>query len=110
MEWQASLVTAHRGAREWHDEIGEALKRCDWFLIVLSPASTRSRWVKHELIYALQANRYRERIIPILYKYLRSDGLSWTLSAFQWIDFRKDFHGGAGNCWHLWRLNYQRRD
>ena len=47
-----------RGAQEWHDEIGAALKRCDWFLVVLSPQSVRSRWVKHELIYALQDNRY----------------------------------------------------
>ena len=55
-----------RGAQQWHDEIGTALKRCDWFLLVLSPQSVRSRWVKHELIYALRASRYRERIIPVL--------------------------------------------
>jgi hypothetical protein len=46
-----------RGAQQWHDEIGNALKRCDWFLLVLSPQSVRSRWVKHELVYALQARR-----------------------------------------------------
>jgi hypothetical protein len=38
-----------RGAQQWHDEIGTALKRCDWFLLVLSPQSVRSMWVKHEL-------------------------------------------------------------
>ena len=21
------------GAQQWHDEIGEALKRCDWFIV-----------------------------------------------------------------------------
>jgi hypothetical protein len=42
--------TSIRGARQWHDEIGTALKRCDWFLLVLSPQSVRSAWVKHELI------------------------------------------------------------
>ena len=96
-----------RGAQEWHDEIGEALKRCDWFLIVLSPASTRSRWVKHELIYALQASRYPKRIIPVLYKTCDPDELSWTLSAFQRIDFRKDFHGGCRELLHVWGLDYQ---
>ena len=24
-----------QGAQQWHDEIGTALKRCDWFLLVL---------------------------------------------------------------------------
>src|SRR5438876_11246645 len=57
-----------RGAQQWHDEIGAALKRCDWFLLVLSPESVASGWVKHELTYALQANRYRARIIPVLHK------------------------------------------
>jgi len=26
-----------RGAQQWHDEIGAALHRCDWFVLVLSP-------------------------------------------------------------------------
>src|SRR5437667_4390118 len=57
-----------RGAQEWHDELGGALKRCDWFLLVLSPESVRSTWVKRELVYALQEHRLEERIIPVLYK------------------------------------------
>ena len=82
------------GAQEWHDEIGEALKRCDWFLLVLSPQAVNSKWVKHELIYALQQNRYRGRIVPILYKSCDINKLSWTLSGFQHIDFRKGFDKG----------------
>ena len=62
-----------RGAQQWHDEIGTALKRCDWFLLILSPQSVRSMWVKHELVYALQASRYRGRIIPVLYKQCDKD-------------------------------------
>ena len=60
------FVSKHhiRGGQQWHDEIGAALRRCDWFIVILSPHSVRSRWVKHELIYALQVSRYRERIIP----------------------------------------------
>ncbi len=45
------------GAQQWHDEIGDALKRCDWFLVILSPNSVQSMWVKRELIFALQQNR-----------------------------------------------------
>ena len=36
-----------RGAQQWHDEIGTALKRCDWFLLVLSPQSVSSISMKH---------------------------------------------------------------
>src|SRR5215470_4182222 len=42
------------GAQQWHDKIGEALRRCDWFLIVLSPNSLQSHWVKRELYFALK--------------------------------------------------------
>lgn len=95
-----------RGAQQWHDEIGTALKRCDWFLLVLSPESVRSMWVKHELIYALQASRYRERIIPILYRNCDKDALSWTLSAIEWIDFRGDFDEACEQLFQIWRLEY----
>jgi hypothetical protein len=56
------------GAQEWHDEIGAALKRCDWFLLVLSPDAIRSTWVKRELVFVLQEQRFEERILPVLYK------------------------------------------
>lgn len=95
-----------RGAQQWHDEIGAALKRCDWFLLVLSPQSVRSTWVKHELIYALQANQYKERIVPIFYKECDTDLLSWTLSAIEWIDFRRHFGEGCQQLFRIWQLNY----
>ena len=56
------------GAQEWHDEIGQALARCDWFLIILSPPATRSEWVKRELLYALRTPRYKGRIVPIRHR------------------------------------------
>ncbi len=42
------------GAQQWHDEIGVALRRCDWFVLVLSPRSVESIWVKREFLFALQ--------------------------------------------------------
>src|SRR5947208_15169080 len=56
------------GAQQWHDEIGRALERCDWFVVVLSPASVKSRWVKQELLFALNERRYQNRIVPVLKK------------------------------------------
>src|SRR6185436_953300 len=59
-------TTQLRGAQQWHDEIGKALKRCDWFLVLLTPDSVRSRWVKHELLFALNEKRYEDHIVPVL--------------------------------------------
>jgi hypothetical protein len=103
-----SFVSKHsiRGAQQWHDEIGAALKRCDWFIVVLSPESVRSRWVKFELLYALRAGHLTDRIIPVLYKQCDADLLSWTLSSIEWVDFRKDFDEGCRQLLRIWNLDY----
>ena len=31
-----------RGAQQWLDEIGKALERCDWFIVILTPAAVES--------------------------------------------------------------------
>ena|SRR2546427_2421434 len=51
------------GAQQWHDEIGAALRRCDWFVLVLSPNAIESIWVKRELLFSLQQNRFEDKII-----------------------------------------------
>lgn len=56
------------GAQQWHDEIGAALKRCDWFVLTLSPNSIRSRWVKREVLFALNDDRYADKIVPLLHR------------------------------------------
>src|SRR2546426_12835140 len=55
------------GAQQWHDRIGGALRKCRWFVLILSPRAVRSRRVKRELMYALDDPRYEERIIPVVY-------------------------------------------
>lgn len=49
------------GAQQWHDEIGAALQRCDWFAVVLSPQSVESMWVKRELLKALEQRRFENK-------------------------------------------------
>ena len=95
------------GAQEWHDELGAALKRCDWFLLVLSPDAIHSTWVKRELIYALQEQRFEERILPVLYKTCDAHKLSWTLPGLQRIDFRRNFHQACHELFALWGLDYK---
>ena len=52
------------GGALWHDEIGKALGRSDSFILVLSPAAVRSRYVQYEARYTLVgrgASRYSVR-------------------------------------------------
>lgn len=95
------------GAMQWHDEIGKALARCDWFAVVLSPHSVKSHWVKLELVYALNDKRFASRIIPILYRPCNPVNLSWTFQAVQAVDFTGDFPSGCRDLLRIWDLTFQ---
>lgn len=91
-----------RGAQAWHDEIGEALNRCDWLIVLLTPAAVRSEWVKREVTFALIERRYRRRIIPVLARDCRFSRLSWTLAGMQMIDLRAGFDAGVKAILSSW--------
>ena len=95
------------GAKQWHDEIGKALTRCDWFVLVLSPHSVKSQWVKRELLYALSDTRYDEPIVPLLHRPCKHQNLSWTLGVFEFVDFTTNFDVGCRNLLRVWWIGYQ---
>lgn len=96
------------GAQQWHDEIGAALQRCDWFALVLSPHAVESQWVKRELLYALDHKRYDKKIIPMMYQWCDyEERLSWTLSIFQMIDFTGTPAEGYVELLRIWGLGYR---
>jgi len=95
------------GAQEWHDEIGAALRRCDWFLIILSSNAVNSMWVKRELMFALNEARYKGRIVPLLFQPCDYGILSWTLSAYQFVDFTQNFEDGCRSLLRVWELEYE---
>jgi len=95
------------GAQQWQDEIGAALQRCDWFAVILSPQSADSMWVKRELSYALQQNRFENKIVPITYQDSDYERLSWTLSLFQMVDFTRTIEGGYVDLLRIWGVGYQ---
>ena len=95
-----------QGAQQWHDEIGAALRRCDWFILVLSPHAVGSTWVKRELIYALQQDRYEGRILPLVHRSCSHEDLSWTLSQIQMVDFTNDFDDGCRALLETWDIRY----
>jgi hypothetical protein len=95
------------GAQQWQDEIGAALQRCDWFAVVLSPQSAESMWVRRELSYALNQNRFENRIVPMVYQPSDYERLSWTLSLFQMVDFTRTFGEGCVDLFRVWGLGYK---
>jgi len=97
------------GAKQWHDEIGSALRRCDWFALLLSPYSVKSSWVKRELLFALQQNHFENRIIPLLYQSCDYEQLSWTLSLFQVVDFTQRLEEGYRCLLRTWGIGYTKQ-
>lgn len=96
------------GASQWHDEIGKALQRCDWFAIVLSPRAVESVWVKRELLFALNQERFEGRIVPILYRPCDLVQLSWTLPSFQTVDCtRPSRENGYRELLRIWGLDFK---
>ena len=94
------------GADQWLDEIGAALKRCDWFLIVLTPDSVKSKWVKREVTKALADDRYDERMVPLLVKTCDVDQLAWPLTTLQFVSF-KPFKKGMTELLRIWGIGYR---
>lgn len=91
-----------KGAQQWHDDIGRALNRCDWFLLLLSKAAVKSSWVKRELLFALNAKRYEERIVPVAITDCDWRRLSWTLDALQILSLQQGFVPGCRAILAVW--------
>jgi hypothetical protein len=96
-----------RGAQQWQDEIGRALRRCNWFLLVLSKNALKSKWVKREPHYALEDDRYNDRILSIVKTPGNYFDLSWTLSSNQRVDFSGDFDLACARLLLVWGVVYQ---
>lgn len=94
------------GAQDWHQEIGKALKRCDWFIVLLSRYSVNSIWVRRELLYALNHKQYENRILPVFIGNCDPEELSWTIGMFQTIDMRAYNAASYQNLLHTWGMGY----
>jgi hypothetical protein len=73
-------------AQLWQDQIGKALRRCDWFMVLVSSAAIASTWVKRELSYALNHSQYDDHIVPVMIEDCDYEELSWCLGVFQMAD------------------------
>ncbi len=90
-----------RGAEQWHDEIGDALRRCNRFVLVLSPSALKSGWVKRELVYALNERHTKlcrsciENAMPSRFLGRCTNGSSSTSPAASKMDAKNCFGSGA---------------
>ncbi len=73
-------------ADKWQKTIGEGLNNCNWFIIVISQNSVRSEWVEEELMYALDRNALKGRIVPVIMDDTSPNEVSWRLKSIQWVD------------------------
>ena len=95
------------GAMPWHDEIGAALRRCDWFAVILSPHAFESMWVSRELRFVVEERRFDNKILPLLYQSFDFRRTWWTLSSIQMIDFTGDFDTACRALLRTWGLGYK---
>jgi TIR domain len=93
-------------AERWNKSIGEALKRCDWFLLILSHQSVNSKWVKSEFNYAINHDQYEDRIIPCWWRKCKPDADFWTLDALQHISFMKKQEDAYQKLLATWGISY----
>jgi TIR domain len=73
-------------AESWERSILAALKACDYFLLVMSPQSAQSEWVRREVHWAFE--RGRKTIIPVLKENCDFDEFHIGMVALQYVDFQ----------------------
>lgn len=71
-----------RGGETWASGIDQAVRVSEVFIVVLSPASSTSEWVRKETLLAMNLHK---PIVPIL---LRDTDLPVQLVDLQFVDFR----------------------
>jgi hypothetical protein len=95
-------------AQQWQEEIGNALRRCDWFIVLLSNASVSSKWVKLELGYALNHSQYDDHILPVTIERCDYERLSWTLGVFQMADLNNDKEEAYTQILRTWGVGFDK--
>ena len=77
-------LTDLRGGDDWLRVIPAAIESSDQFIVVLSPNSAISDWVKKEYTQALSS---RKKIIPIM---LARSSVPFALNTINYVDFTSD--------------------
>lgn len=77
-----------RSGEDWQTKIREAVRESDWFLLVMSPWSEDSEWVKREIRWAFAEKPHR--IIPVLQKKCAPEEFHPRVRQLHFVDFTGD--------------------
>ena len=88
---QVWIDTGIQGGDDWLQHIDEGLRASDAVLLIVSPASKASQWVRKELMAAF------DRQIPVTPVLRRSCGRWPLINNLQSIDFRGSYEEGFAN-------------
>ena len=87
--WQD--ISGLRGGETWASGIDKAVRASDVMIVVLSPDSNASEWVRKETLLAMNLHK---PIVPILF---REAEIPVQLVDLQFVDFRGDTNAAARN-------------
>lgn len=79
------------GSPAWEREIERAIRSASGIIVLLSPNSNGSEWVRREISFAEQNQK---RIFPILIRGDEDDSIPLRLSSHQRVDLRRNFEDG----------------
>ena len=69
-------------------EAGKALDKSDAMVVLISPESMKSSWVRRDIDFAMSTPKYRGRLIPVIVK--PTTDIPWILERFPNVRLGKD--------------------
>jgi hypothetical protein len=87
-------------AAEWERTTRQALDECDWFLVVLTPNSVASSWVRAEVHWAME-NR-ADRVVPVLAEPCDWQDLHLMLRTLQLVLLNENLEEGKSRLLAIW--------
>ena len=73
----------------WAEKVSHALNESQAMVVLITPESLRSEWVRREIEYALGNKRYSERLLPVFVgprENIPPDEIPWILERLQAIE------------------------
>ncbi len=72
----------------WGLKYGKAIENADAVVVLVSPDSVKSDWVRHEIQYALSSPQFRDRLIPVVVR--PTEEIPWILRKLKVIRATKE--------------------